>query len=108
MKFELEGILIEKNEEQEISEKFKKLEFVIEVTENNFTEKIKFQLVNDKVDLLDKSNVGDTIKVHFNIKGNKWKDNYFVNLQAWRIEPVSSGKVEQENNEPEEADDLPF
>ena len=104
MNYELQGKLIEKIEEQVISEKFKKRDFVVEKTENNFTEQIKFQTVQDKTSLIESFNIGDEIKVHFNIKGNKWKDNYFVNLQAWKIETITKPQEEK----PEEADDLPF
>ena len=118
MNFELTGKLIEKFDEVQISDKFKKRDFVVEKTENNFTEQIKFQSVQDKTSLVESFNIGDEIKVHFNIKGNKWKDNYFVNLQAWRIEG-SAGDTPMQDTPPTfteedmppppaEADDLPF
>ncbi|MCP4522026.1 MAG: DUF3127 domain-containing protein [Cytophagales bacterium] len=94
MNFDLTGKLLEKNDIQKITETFQKREFVVECEENNagrvWTDYIKFQLIQDKCDILDQYNVGDTIKVTFNIKGNKWEKegnvNYFVNLNAWRIE----------------------
>jgi hypothetical protein len=43
----------------------------------------------------DRFNIGDTVKVLFNIKGSKWnkdgKDNYITNLDAWRMEAVALG-----------------
>ena len=57
------------------------------------TNYVKFQSVQDKTSIIDKVNVGDEIKVYFNIKGTKWekdgKTSYFTNLDAWRIEPMS-------------------
>jgi hypothetical protein len=69
-------------------------------------------------------NLNDDIKVHFNIRGNKWekdgKVSYFTNLDAWRIEKVNS---QNQDNLPDdmppppslddmpdanEPDDLPF
>lgn len=91
MALELTGKLVEKFAEQQISDKFKKREFVLETTENNFTEQIKFELVQDRIDIIDPYKVGDEIKVSFNLKGRKWQDKYFVNVQAWRIDRVSSG-----------------
>lgn len=90
MALELTGKLVEKFEEQQISEKFKKREFVIETSENNFTEQIKFELVQDRTDIIDPYNIGEEIKISFNLKGRKWNDKYFVNVQAWRIERTSS------------------
>lgn len=121
MNFELSGRLIEKFDEVQINDRFKKREFVIEKTEaNGFTEQIKFQLVQDKTNLIESFGINDELKVSFNIKGNKWKDNYFVNLQAWKIESDSAGSssganmppppsindAPMESDNPE--DDLPF
>ena len=86
MNFEISGTLLEKYDEMQISDKFKKREFVLETADGSYTEQIKFQLVQDKTGLIEPFNVGDKLNVKFNIKGNKWKDNYFVNLQAWKID----------------------
>ena len=96
MSFEITGKLIEKFNTQQVSEKFKKREFVIEKEENNgemvFVETIKFQLTQDRCSLLDSFSLHDDIKISFNIKGSKWekegKVNYFTNLDAWKIETV--------------------
>ena len=99
MNFELQGTLIVKNDTQVISDRFKKREFVIEKKETSpngfeFVDTIKFQLVQDKVDLIDNFQLGQNINVHFNIKGNKWEKggqvNYFVNLDAWKVEEAGS------------------
>jgi hypothetical protein len=69
---------------------------------------------------VDRFNIGDTVKVHFNIKGTKWEKNgnvnYITNLDAWRIELMS---MQQESAQPGQSpvgpdtqidvsDDLPF
>jgi hypothetical protein len=82
--------------------------------------------VQDKTTIIDRVNIGDEIKVHFNIKGTKWekegKINYFTNLDAWRIEQVAQpgsdkGVTDNEYMEPldtfsasspDAIDDLPF
>ena len=99
MALELTGRLIEKFEEQQISDKFKKREFVVETSENKFTEQIKFELVQDRTDLIDPYSVGDEIKVSFNLKGRKWNDKYFVNVQAWRID--RAGATASQGSSPE-------
>lgn len=94
MSLEVTGKLIQKGETQQVSEKFKKREFVIEISEeingNIYTNFGKFQLVQTKCEILDRYREGDNISVKFNIKGNKWerdgKVNYITNLDAWRID----------------------
>jgi hypothetical protein len=98
MSFELEGKLIEKFDTVVVSDKFQKREFVLETEENNggnvYTQNIKFQLVQNKCSELDASNVGEVVRVHFNLQGRKWekdgKVSFFNSLGAWRIEKVGS------------------
>jgi len=94
MSLEVTGKLLVKYPTQQVSDKFKKREFVLELAEeingNTYTNFAKMQLVQTKCDILDRFNEGDNVKVSFNIKGNKWerdgKVNYITNLDAWRIE----------------------
>ncbi|TRX66498.1 DUF3127 domain-containing protein [Carboxylicivirga sp. M1479] len=93
MNFEISGSVIVKDDTQDISASFKKREFVIEVVNernSDWNDFVKFQLTQDRCNLLDPIQVGEQIKVSFNIRGRKWeKDgrvNYFSNLEAWRIE----------------------
>lgn len=109
MAFELSGKLIEIFDAQQVSDNFRKREFVIEKKEtignNEFTDHIKFQLTQDRCNLIDAFNINDQVKISFNIRGNRWerdgKVNYFTNLAAWRIENESV------QNEPT-IDDTPF
>ena len=98
MSLEVTGKLLVKYPTQQVSDKFRKREFVLELTEeingNSYTNFAKLQLVQNKCDIIDRFNEGDMIKVSFNIKGNKWekdgKVNYITNLDAWRIENAST------------------
>ncbi|MEM1002294.1 MAG: DUF3127 domain-containing protein [Bacteroidota bacterium] len=93
---DIKGRIIEISDTQQISNTFKKREFVIEYTDNpQYPEFIKFELIQDKCDLLNNYKVGDELDVHFNLKGRKWTDpkgevKYFNSLQAWRLEAASS------------------
>ena len=117
MSFEISGKLIEKYNTIQVSDRFKKREFVIEKTESNggmeFTDSIKFQLTQDRCSLIDTVQVNDEIKVSFNIRGNKWekdgKVNYFTNLDAWRIEKTQqNAPVDDDMTPPPSMDDIPF
>jgi hypothetical protein len=126
MAFEIAGKVIEISPVNQVSDKFKKREFVIEKKETGgsavFIDYIKFQLIQDKCDLINESYLNEDIKIWFNLKGNKWerdgKINYFTNLDAWKIEKVS-GQERDQNMEPrttiedippeiDELSDLPF
>ncbi len=126
MAFEISGKVIDISPVNQVSDKFKKREFVIEKKEAGggavFIDYIKFQLVQDKCDLINESFLNDEIRIWFNLKGNKWerdgKINYFTNLDAWKIERVSAQGKDQNNPprttledippENDELSDLPF
>ena len=96
MSFELTGKLIEKYDTIQVSDRFRKREFVIMISSERsgmeFTDYAKFQLTQDRCDLIDRYNLHDEIRVSFDISGNKWekdgKVTYFTNLRAWKIEPA--------------------
>jgi hypothetical protein len=126
MAFEITGKVIEIYPTVQVSDKFRKREFVIEKKEAGgsavFIDYLKFQLVQDKCDLINESFLQEEIKIWFNLKGNKWerdgKINYFTNLDAWKIEKASGSGREQNipTNKPledippeiDELSDLPF
>lgn len=88
---DITGILKVKTDEQQVSEKFKKREFVLSDNSSQYPQHISFQLTQDKCGLLDQYNVGDELKVHFNLRGREWTSpkgeiKYFNSLEAWRIE----------------------
>lgn len=92
---ETTGLLKVKEQTQKVNEKFQKRDFVI-TTESNtpYPQQITFQITQDKCNLLDKYQIGDNIKVHFNLRGREWKSNegnkFFNTLEAWRIEKVTA------------------
>lgn len=85
MSFELEGILHKKFDTEQIKDTFRKRELVVE-TQGQYPQLIKFELVQDRCELLDKYEENQPIKVHFDLRGREWNGKYFVNLNAWRLE----------------------
>lgn len=124
MSYEITGKLVVRFETVQRSENFKTREFVIEKTEDangrSFTNFVKFQCVQDKTAMPDKFNIGDEVKVQFNIKGTRWekdgRTNYITNLDAWRMESLklsqnsaNSSDVNYNDIPPSDnVDDLPF
>ncbi len=119
----IKGKILELNDTQQVTDTFRKREFILEYAENpQYPEFIKFELIQDKCDLLDDFQVGQEVDVHFNLKGRKWTDpqgqvKYFNSLQAWRLDTATPAAPDDPGPgeepawlTPDEAvdDDLPF
>ena len=81
----MEGILHKVFDTEQKSERFQAREFVVE-SEEQYPQFIKFQLVQDKCELIDSYNEGDRVKVHFDLRGREWNGKFFTNVNAWRVE----------------------
>lgn len=107
-----------------VSEKFKKRELILEYAENpTYPEYVKFEAVQDKVNLFDNVKVGDQVELFFNLRGRPWTDktgktSYFNTLSVWRLNPLGAADASSSST-PEyaapvditsapEDDDLPF
>lgn len=90
--FEITGTLKQKGNTQQVSDKFSKREFVLTIdATTSYPQYISLQLTQDKCSQLDSFNVGDEMKVSFNLRGREWNSpdgvlKYFNSLEAWRIE----------------------
>lgn len=115
MAFEITGKVIDVSPVNQVSDKFRKREFVIEKKDAGgaavFIDYIKFQLVQDKCDLINESFMNEEVKIWFNLKGNRWerdgKVSYFTNLDAWRVEKVSEIPRDQNTPPPNPLEDMP-
>ena len=98
MAFEVKGKVEVIYQTQQVTDRFKKREFVLEVQNGMYPEYVKFQLTQDRCGLLDPFSVGDEINVSFNLKGRPYtkdgKTTYFTNLEAWRIDSAGAAKAE--------------
>ena len=94
--FEVTGTLKVKRDTQVVSEKFSKREFVLTTdTSTQYPQYISLQLTQDKCGLLDNFQVGEEMKVSFNLRGREWSGpegvKYFNSLEAWRLEKANAG-----------------
>lgn len=103
MSFEVVGKLHKKFDTESKTETFQAREFVIIVESGNYPQYVKFQLVQDRCSLIDPVEVGEEIKVHFDLRGREWNEKFFTNLNAWRVE-----KAAQAAAPPPAADDQSF
>lgn len=93
--FKINGIVKVVKNEEVISDKFKKREFVLTDASSMYPQDISFQLTQDKTNLVDGIQPNDQIEVSFNIRGREWTSpqgevKYFNTLEAWRIEKMGA------------------
>ena len=124
---EITGKLLECLDTVKVSERFRKREFVLEYADNpEYPEYIKFELAQERCELLDSFQPGQKVRVEFDLKGRRWTDpqgqvKYFNSLLAWRLNEVASetspppdpsGDSEDiplpENLGPPNSDEIPF
>lgn len=98
MGIEATGKLHVISDTKQISEKFSKREFVVELTEKNpkYSQLVQFQLTGDRVSQLDGLHVGDEVRIEFSLRGREWRSpqgevKYFNSLDAWKVEGTRAG-----------------
>lgn len=88
--FEIAGTIKKIFDPQTFGSGFNKREFVLTIESGRFPQDIKFECVKDKVDLLARLQPGAKVTVSFDLRGREWKENYYVNLNAWKITAASA------------------
>lgn len=127
MEYQITGRIAEVYPVNRVNERFRKREFVIEHKDSSsgqtYIDFIKFQLTQDRCDLIDESWLRHDVTITFNIKGNRWEKNglvnYITNLNALTVtrgiavaengqQAIRSPKLEDSPSPSPELDDLPF
>jgi hypothetical protein len=80
---------------KQISDRFSKREFVVELSDNKYPQTVLFQLTGDRCSQLDQFAVGDQVRVEFSLRGREWRSpsgelKYFNSLDVWRVEPMQA------------------
>lgn len=93
MSYELTGIIKMIGAVETVSDKFKKREVVITTDLSTpYPQHISGQLTQDKVELVHNMQIGDEIKVAFNIRGREWNGpqgvKYFNTIEIWKVELI--------------------
>ena len=129
---EIKGIIKKISETVQISDRFRKREFVVEYSNNpDYPQPLQFEMVQDRCELLDSFQEGQEVEVHLDLRGREWTNpqgqvKYFNSLQAWKLvaeqdeaKPPTEDIQKSEKSEPlqqekpgwldsDAADDLPF
>lgn len=95
------GIIKKKLEKKNIKANLIKQDILLEEIADKYPSTMLVSFFNDKLKLIEDKNEWDTITVHLNHKATEYKDNYYNNISAWRVEKEEWAISEQE-------EDLPF
>jgi hypothetical protein len=106
-------------ETKQITERFQKREFVVELADNpKYPQLVLFQLTGDRVSNVDDMKPGDEVSIEFSLRGREWNSpkgevKYFNSLDVWKIESTGQGAHNDDRppvpeEPPEGYDDIPF
>jgi hypothetical protein len=122
MALDITGKIVQKmNKTEGISKAGKawsKQEFVIE-TQETYPRKVMISTMNEKVNDLERFNVGDLITASLNIESREYNGRWYTDARAWKIQGQGAGVTNVDpdpfhpDNEPtftadSASDDLPF
>lgn len=127
MEYQITGRIAEVYPVNRVNERFRKREFVIEHKDTSggqaYVDFIKFQLTQDKCEIIDESWIRQDVTVSFSIRGNRWERNgmvnYITNLNALSVtrgisatengqQSIRRPGLEDAPSPDPELDDLPF
>ena len=106
MGFQTRGKIHAISETQQVTERFRKREFVLELADNpRYPQFVQFQLTGDRCENLEGFDVGDEVNVEFSLRGREWKSpkgdtKFFNSLDVWNIDRIAGSAAR--------GDDPPF
>ncbi len=100
---------------------WKKLDFVLEVPDDQFPKKICFTLFNDKTEMIRESDKNREVEVSFSLEGREYNGKWYHNVNAFKIDRIEKASTVGDQTVPPpyneddflpvkdgENDDLPF
>jgi len=104
---------------QQVTERFRKREFVVELADNpRYPQFVQFQLTGDRCESLDGFQVGDEVQVEFTLRGREWTSpkgevRYFNSLEVWDVQrgagaATGGDEPPPPDGPPPDFDDVPF
>ena len=72
-----------------------KQDFILEYQDGNYPAEVCFtSFGNDKVAELDRYQVGDQVRVSFNLRAREFNGRWYNDVRVWRISPVGQADVQ--------------
>jgi hypothetical protein len=84
--YKLKGKLIHKGDAKQVSDKFRVMDFVIQTPDEKYPQSIQFQVMNDRIQEMDKFTTGEEVEVTFDLRGREYNGKYYNTLNAYKIE----------------------
>jgi hypothetical protein len=112
MGMEVSGKLHAVFETKQVTERFQKREFVLELGDNpRYPQYVLFQLTGDRCEQLEGFEAGDEVRVEFSLRGREWTSprgevKYFNSLDVWALEAAGDG-ARRSDDEPPPPDEPP-
>ena len=113
MGFQTRGKIFRKFDAQQVTDRFRKREFVLELTDNpRYPQTVMFQLTGDRCEQLDDFEEGQDVDVEFSLRGREWTSpkgdvKFFNSLDVWKVENVQGGSSGSDDPPPPNDDDVP-
>ena len=90
MSIKITGVVYHIGQEEKISDKFKKRLIVIETEDDKYPQKVAVEFQQEKTADIDIASIGDTVEIHFNLRGREWVApdgvaKFFNTLVGWNI-----------------------
>ncbi|MDG2304028.1 MAG: DUF3127 domain-containing protein [Candidatus Binatia bacterium] len=123
MGLEATGTIFKLFDAKQITERFKKREFVVQMTEGNpeYPQYVLFQLTGDRCATLDEFQQGDEVRVEFSLRGREWTSptnevKYFNSLDVWTVQKLNGsaggggggGGAKEDSGFSDEGEEPPF
>jgi single-stranded DNA-binding protein len=108
---DINGLIEEIYDEFQVTQNFVKLAFVVKYFQNGnqqYPEFLQFELHGKNTSIMDSYNIGDSVTVHFNLRGRPWTNKegkrvYFNSFVAWKVLrhnwDSQAGKMPQSNDD---------
>tara|TARA_R110001599_G_scaffold344643_1_gene568299 strand:+ start:744 stop:1148 length:405 start_codon:yes stop_codon:yes gene_type:complete len=94
--YEAVGVVKVIGDTQTFANDFTKREIVITTPDDKYPQDVKFEVIKDKCKVLDVFNIGQEVKIFFDLRGNEYSGKHYVNLAAWRIDALSQASNEEQ------------
>lgn len=93
MSFEMKGRIKKIFDQQDFPSGFYKRDFVI-TTQEQYPQDVKFTATKERTEQLGRLQEGDAVNVKFDVRGREYNGNFYVDLNAWRVEAMEGAAAE--------------